>query len=141
MLLLLCLQVDGEECVVHGNLVNEKCHRRICKKGIMRDLKPYLLHTCTQSTHCNRVLELNSFSSHTGCYKCCSALSALKHTCAALTKVLGIIWLKMFWQDYFNLREVLDLACKDERNQKMERFQKMVRASYVLNQLNTAYGD
>ena len=107
----------------------------------MRDLKPYLLHTYTQSTQCNRVLGLNSFSSHTVCCKCCSARPALKHTCAALTKVGGIIWLKMFWQDYFNLREVLDLACKDERNQKIERFQKIIRASCVLNQLNAAYGD
>lgn len=42
----------------------------------------------------------------------------------------------MFWQDCFNLREVLALAFKDERHQKMERVQKMVRASYVLNQLH-----
>lgn len=80
-------------------------------------------------------------SSHTLGYKRCSTLSALRHTCAALAKVRGIIWIKMFWQDYSNLREVVDLACKDERNQKMESFQKMVRASYTLNQLNAAYGD
>jgi len=104
-------------------------------------VEPYLLRAYAQSVHCSSVSGLNSLSSPTVCYKCCSALYALKHTRAALTKVGGIIWLKMFWQDYFNLTEVLDLACEDERNQKTERFQNMVRASYVLNQLNAAYSD